>query len=128
MAAIQSQGTTLTYNAIAVGGIKSYTGFDGSAAEIDTTTLSSTAMEYQVGLQDFGNFSMEINYDTADVGQIALLAAKTAGSTNTAVLTLSDGSIATFSAFVVTFPLSGGTSEIDTSSVNLRVTGAVVWT
>ena len=133
MAAIQSQGTTFTFAdavpaAQTVGGIKTYSGFDGSSEEIDTTTLSSTAKEFQVGLEDFGNFTLELNYDTADAGQAAMLAAKTAGATRECVLTLSDSSIATFNAFVVTFPLNGGTSEVDTSSVNLRVTGAVTWT
>lgn len=133
MAAIQSQGTTFTFAddldaAQVVGGIKTYSGFDGSAEEIDTTTLASTAKEFQVGLQDFGNFSLEINHDTSDVGQAAMRAAAAAGDTKECVLTLLDGTIATFNAFVVTFPLSGGTSEVDTSSVNLRVTGAVTWT
>jgi hypothetical protein len=131
MAAIQSQNTSFTFNdgttAQTVGGIKSYSGFDGSAEEIDTTTLASTAKEYQVGLEDFGNLTLEINVDHSDVGQEAMRAAKTAGATRECVLTLSDSTTATFNAFVVTFPQSGGTSEVDSASVNLRITGAVTW-
>ena len=131
MAAIQSQGTSFTFNdgatAQTVGGIKSYSGFDGSAEEIDTTTLASTAKEFQVGLEDFGNITLEINVDHSDAGQEAMRAAKTAGATRECVLTLLDGTTATFQAFVVTFPQSGGTSEVDSASVNLRITGAVTW-
>lgn len=132
MAAIQSQGTSFTFEdavpaAQTVGGIKSYSGFDGSSEEIDTTVLSSTAKEFQVGLEDFGNISLEVVVDHSDVGQEAMRAAKTAGATRECVLTLSDSTTATFDAFVVTFPQSGGTSEIDTASVNLRITGAVTW-
>ncbi len=131
MAAIQSQGTSFTFNdgttAQTVAGIKSYSGFDGSSEEIDVTTLASTAKEFQVGLEDFGNISVEIVVDHSDVGQEAMRAAKTASATRECVLTLSDSTTATFNAFVVTFPQSGGTSEIDTASVNLRITGAVTW-
>ena len=132
MAAIQSQGTVFTFNdgttAQIVGGLKTYSGFDGSSEEIDTTTLASTAKEYQVGLEDFGNLSLEVNVDHTDVGQEAMRAAKTAGATRECVLTLRDATTtATFNAFVVTFPQDGATSDIDTASVNLRITGAVIW-
>lgn len=132
MAAIQSNGTTFTFNdgtiAQTVGGLKSYSGFDGSSEEIDTTTLASTAKEFQVGLEDFGNLSLEINVDHSDVGQEAMRAAKTAGATRQCVLTLSDATTATFNAFVVSFNQStGGSSDVDTATVNLRITGAVTW-
>ena len=132
MAAIQSQGTTFTFEdavpaAQTVAGIKSYSGFDGSSEEIDVTTLASTAKEYQVGLEDFGNLSLEIVVDHSDAGQEAMRAAKTAGATRECVLTLKDLTTATFDAFVVTFPQGGETSGIDTASVNLRITGAVTW-
>ena len=131
MAAIQSQGTSFTFNdgtaAQVVGGIKSYSGFDGSSEEIDTTTLASTAKEFQVGLEDFGNISLDINVDHSDVGQEAMRTAKTAGATRECVITLKDSTTGTFNAFVVSFPQDGETSGVDAASVNLRITGAVTW-
>ena len=133
MAAIQSQGTTFSFAddlaaAQIVGGIKSYSGFDGSSEEIDVTTLASTAKEFQVGLEDFGNISLELNVDHSDVGQEAMRAARTVGATRECVLTLKDLSVGTFNAFVVSFPQDGETSGVDTASVNLRITGSVTWT
>ena len=133
MAAIQSQGTTFSFAddlaaAQIVGGIKNYSGFDGSSEEIDVTTLASTAKEFQVGLEDFGNISLELNVDHADVGQEAMRAARTDGATRECVLTLKDLSVGTFNAFVVSFPQDGETSGVDTASVNLRITGSVAWT
>ena len=133
MAAIQSQGTTFSFTddlaaAQIVGGIKNYSGFDGSSEEIDVTTLASTAKEFQVGLEDFGNISLELNVDHSDVGQEAMRAARTVGATRECVLTLKDLSVGTFNAFVVSFPQDGETSGVDTASVNLRITGSVAWT
>ena len=127
MPAVNSQGTTLTIDTTDIGGLVSYSGFDGESTEIDTTTLSSVAKEYIIGLEDFGNFGLELLSDQADAGQAALQAAKAARTSHDFVLTLSDNTTATFSAYVKSFTASGGVDDVDKSSSSLRITGAVVW-
>jgi hypothetical protein len=129
---VESQGTSFTFNngtsAIAVGGFISYDGFDGESTEIDTTTLASTAKEYIIGLEDYGNFNLSLNHDNADVGQIAMRAAKTSRIVRECVITFSDSSVITFNAYVKSFPLSGGVDDVNKSNVSLRVTGTPVLT
>lgn len=136
--AIVTQGTTfevdnadgdpgpLTFTTIA--GVISFTGFDGSANEIDITDLSSVAKEFRMGLQDFGNFNMEVNFDEADAGQRILRTMKAAGLSRSFQITFSDGSIATFSAFVLSFSTAGGVDAKVDGSIQLRITGNVVFT
>ena len=133
MASIQAQGTTFTFAdgvpvAQTVAGIQSFSGFDGESTEIDITTLASTAKEFDVGLEDFGSLSLEVIYDPSDAGQAAILAAKTAAATRECVLTLSSGDIATFDVIVKSFSNAGGVDDVIKGTVNLRITGAVVWT
>lgn len=125
--AVNSQGTTLTIDATAITGIVSYSGFDGESTEIDTTTLLSTAKEFEIGLEDFGNLSVEMLADQTDTGQAALRTAKTARSTDDYVLTFSDGWTATFSGLVKSFTSSGGVDDVDKSSASIRITGTVVF-
>jgi hypothetical protein len=133
MAVIQAQGTTFTFNdgttAQTVDGIVSYSGFDGESTEIDVTTLASTAKEFDVGLEDFGNLSLELIFNPDDVGQAAIAAAKTAAATRECVLTLPSGTLdtATFNAIVKSFSKSGGVDDVVKATVNLRITGAVAW-
>lgn len=132
--AIESQGfgieignsdSPLTYTAI--GEVKSFTGFDGSAAEIDVTHLKSTAKEFRMGLQDFGSFNMDVNYLPADAGQVLLRAAKASRAIQDFKVTFSDATTATFQAFVTNSPLSGGVDNIVDGSFNLRISGNVVF-
>lgn len=130
---INSQGTTFTFNdgtaAQVVGGISGYSGFDGESSEIDVTTLSSSAKEFIVGLEDFGTFTLELSQaDVSDVGQAALRLAKTSRDVRECVLTLTDGSVFTFDASVKSFSIAGEVDGADKSTVNLRVTGLPVLT
>ena len=125
--AVNSQGTTVTIDATAIGNVVSYTGFDGESTEIDTTTLSSTAKEFEIGLEDFGTFQMELLADQTDTGQAALRTAKTARSTDTYVVTFSDDWTATFSGLVKSFTSTGGVDDVDKSSASIRITGTVVF-
>ena len=131
MAAIDAQGTTFTADTDVVGGIVSFSGFDGEASDIDVTTLASTAKEYRVGLQDFGNFSLEVIYDPNDVGQAQMATNMAALTETTFVLTLPDDVVlnkATFNGFVKSMSISGGVDDVVKGTVNIRITGAVVWT
>lgn len=128
--AIDAQGTTFTINGQLVGGIQSYSGFDGEASDIDITTLDSTAKESRQGLQDFGNFTMELLRDPNDVGQDELLTQKAAQTSSTCVLTLPDDvvlNVATFTAYVKSLSIEGSVDEVNKGTANLRITGSVVW-
>lgn len=127
MAAITSQGTTLSIGGIDIAQIVSYSGLDGESAEVEVTNLASTAKEFIVGLEDFGNFSFEIISDPTDAGQEDLRDAKSAGTAPEFILETSAGKTATFNASVKSISYSGSVDDADKASVNLRVTGAAVW-
>lgn len=130
-APILTQGTTLSFNSAAVGGIVSIKGIgSGKATEIPTTTLASTAKEFKQGLQDFGNVSINVIRSLDDVGQAAMLTAQAAQATEVCVVTLPAGTlkIATFNAFVETMPSDIDKDGVVTGDIMLRITGAVVWT
>lgn len=131
MTVFDTQGTTLTADGDAVGGLVSFSGFDGEATDIDVTTLSSTAKEYRVGLQDYGNFSIEFIYDPNNVGQAQMETNKAALTETTFVLTLPDSDVlnkATFSGYIKSMTINGGVDEVVRGSANIRISGAVVWT
>lgn len=135
MAVISAQGTTFSIsNSAAPGGtqvviecIRSFTGMDGEASDIDITCLTSTAKEFRQGLQDFGKFSIDLFRDPEDLGQIQLDLAKAAGETRVFVLTLSDGQIATFSGYVKSLTAAGAVDGAVTGTANIKITGNVVW-
>jgi hypothetical protein len=107
--------------------LKTFSGFDGQASEIDVTNLDSAAKEFRLGLVDEGGFSFEMNQVNSDVGQSALRTSREAGTMKTYVLTLPNGETATFDAFAKAVPTAGGVDGVVTSSVALRISGSVVW-
>lgn len=133
MATIKAQGTTLSIHdgviAQAIAGVTSFSGFDGESTEIDITTLSSTAKEFSIGLEDFGSFSAELIFDPDDPGQTAIAEAKTGGITREIVLTLPSGTlnVATFDVVVKSFGKTGAIDGIVTATANFKITGSVVW-
>jgi len=109
--------------------IKTFSGFDGQAAEVDITTLCSEAREYLIGLQDFGNLSFDVNYVPNDPFQMECMDAKGKGARRTFTLTLPPGQdgkqfVWIFDAFVRQFTIAGGVDQAVTGSVSLRITGA----
>lgn len=133
MATIDAQGVTITYEdnlsaAQTVGGVISFTGLDGEAADIDITTLASTAKEFKQGLQDFGNFSMEILRDYDDAGQAALLDAMDNQATREMVVTMPSGTlnVITFQAYVKSITTEGGVDDVVRGTVNLKISGEPV--
>lgn len=134
--AIQAQGATLKVDNTIQGtadepvvNVKSFSGFDGEASEIDVTNLSSAAKEYRAGLQDFGSFSLEWNPDYADAGQNAVRAAQASGAVKTFLLTLPNGTTAEFQGIVKNASsISGGVDAVLDGSVSIKVTGDVTIT
>ena len=130
--AIETQGflveigngdSPLTYTEVKE--VKTFTAFDGSAAEIDVTNLQSTSKEFRMGLQDNGNFNMDLNYLPTDPGQVLVRGAKASRAIQDIKLTFSDSSVATFQGFVTTAPRSGGVDAIVDTSFTIRISGDV---
>lgn len=130
--AISAQGTTIEVDSTTpgtpdteIGNVASFSGFDGEASEIDVTNLSSTAKEFNIGLKDFGAFSMEIHPDYDDAGQSELRSA--GNSVKTFRITLPNSKTLTFSGLVKNADaLNGGVDAVLTGTVNIKVTGDVV--
>jgi len=111
-----------------VNNVKSYTGFDGAASELDKSNLSSTAKEYLLGLVDPGQFSIEVDTDLNDAGQAALRAKQQSGAISSFRLVL-PGAVSnltyTFTGYVKKFTQTGGVDQIVKSSIDIRISGTV---
>lgn len=126
-AAYTSGGTATPVQWTSINNLVSFNGFDGQASELDATNLKSTAKEFLLGLQDWGNFSFDVHRDFNDAGQQALDAAKRAGTKKKFKLTLPNGKTKTFDAYCKNSPLEGAVdSLLKSSGVTLRITGDVV--
>jgi len=136
MASIETQGTTLErgdgggpeiFNG--VGEVVSFQGPGGSASVIDVTNLSSAAKEKRMGLMDEGQFSLELNLDTADTEQTGLRADRAARTLRNFTLSLNDpaSTVLSFSAYVLAFAIQGGVDAVVSASVTLEISGAVTW-
>ena len=135
--AIDYNSTGLTYTSggaatpvtwTLIGNIKTFSGFDGQASEVDRTNFNSTAKEFILGLVDFGQFSFDCDYDFADAGQVAVLAKQASGVITNFKLTLPDTHTASFTAYVKKLPTAGGVDQvIKRAGATLRISGAVTW-
>jgi hypothetical protein len=125
--AYASGGLASLQTMASVGAVTNLTGFDGTASEIDVTNLQSTAKEFLIGLQDFGNVTLAIFLAT-DTGQTRLRAIKTAALVTAFTIGLSDGSVSAFAALCKQFSFdAGGPDSAVKGNVTLRVTGAPSW-
>jgi len=122
-----SGGTATPATWTAIANVKTFTAFDGSASEIDTSNLQSTAKEFLLGLMDSGTFSMELDMDTADPGQMALLAAQVSAAKKQFKLVLPSNATATFFGFAKKVSSAGGVDQAMKRSVDVRISGPVVW-
>lgn len=121
-------GTTGSPLLVAVTNVSDVSGFDGKAAQIDVTNLSSTAKERVLGLQDWGSVTLAIDINLKDASHAALLAAKKSGLVKSFTVTLSDTSTIKFSAFVSTFPISAKVDAVYKGNVVLDITGDITVT
>lgn len=122
-----SGGTATPQTYTKVNGLLSFDGFDGSADELDTTDLDSTAKEFISGIKDEGKFGFEAKTLKTDNGQIALRAARTSGAVVGLKLILPDASVATFSVLVKTMPTSGGVNAVLKGKIDCKISGPVAW-
>ena len=105
--------------------IKDFTGFDGAASEIDVTNMDSSAKEFRLGLVDSGQFNFNIDYDSANVGHIALRAKQVSGVVSNFKVVLPNATAITFNGFVKKFSLAGGVDQVAKTAVDIRITGSI---
>lgn len=115
--------TPVTFTAIA--NIKDFSGFDGSASEIDVTNLSSTAKEFRLGLVDNGQFSINVDYADQDPGQQAAMAKRKSGALANFKMVLPNADTVTFAGYVKKFSAAGGVDAVAKSAIDIRISGAV---
>jgi hypothetical protein len=120
-------GTATPQTFIKINNFHDYTGFDGSATELDRTNLSSLAMENFPGLQDFGQFSFNLDVDNSDAGQLALRANKTTSTIGPYKLVLPNGKVRVWNGWVKKFSETGGVNAILKAAVDVRITGTVTF-
>lgn len=101
--------------------------FDGQANEIDITHMQSTAKERMMGLQDFGSGQFDLNFLSADPGQVEARAAKASGNRKSFLITFSNGYTAAFGGYVSSAPVSGGVDSKVDHSLTILVDGDVVF-
>lgn len=137
MTAIATQGTTIKIGDgaspevfTAIAGVRDIGGLGGgSAAEIDITTLLSTAKEFAVGLPDEGTVTLELNYDPTDITQKDLEDARDDQTlTNFQIITPSAGATFAFAGYVTTFEKSFGADNVIIGNVQIRISGIVTKT
>lgn len=122
---ITAAGTATPVTWTGIGNFHDFSGFDGSAGELDATDLSSVAKEFLLGLSDPGQFTININYKATNTGHIALRAKQVSGASSNFRLTLPDATVITFSGLVKKFSLQGGVDAIAKAAVDIRITGAI---
>lgn len=132
MACFYAQGTVLeiednelTPAFQVIGGVVSFSLGDGQAQDIDVTTLASTAKEYCQGLQDLGDFTIELNRDFADVGQVELDDAKNGQETRNFRITMSDSTVITFAGNVKSFTIEAAQDDIIRSTATVKISGNI---
>lgn len=118
-------GTAVPQTWTKFGNVHDYTGFDGSATELDRTNLDSIAMENFPGLQDFGQFSYNLDVDDTDVGLIALRAAKTSATIQPFLVILPNLKRRVFQGWCKKLSETAGVNSIIKASVDVRITGPV---
>ena len=123
--AYTSGGTATPVTFTNIANIKDFSGFDGSASELEVTNLDSVAKEFKLGLTDPGAFSINIDYDSANAGHVALRAKQVSGLLSNFKLTLPNATVITFTGFVKKFSLAGGVDAVAKTSVDIRISGAI---
>ena len=102
-------------------------GPDGSATEIDTTDLSSTAKEFKIGLKDEGQVSITMTYIPANTVHSALRTDRNNRTLRNFKLKFTDSpnTVWSFSAYVLGFSVTNAVDGATQASVTLRISGAI---
>ena len=132
MTVIAGENTTLSYDGTAVADLLSVDGPDSSVAEVETTSLDSTAKTFRPSeIPEQGTISYSFYFDPANTIHAAIQASAKTPETVSHVITVpqSDGTgthTFTFNAFTTSFALSGMEDEGNlTADVSARITGVI---
>lgn len=123
-----ANGTITPLAWVEVGEITDFDGPSGSASVIDKTNLASTAKEKMMGLPDEGQFTLSINRQPDDVGQLAVSAARTARTQKNFKVTYSDDKVHSFAGYVLGDTWAGGVDGLVSGSITIEIDGAVTLT
>lgn len=120
-----SAGTAAALEFIETCQHRSYSGFDGQASEIDTTTLCSTAKEKALGLQDFGGMSADLHYVEDDAFQIEAKLAKRQATPRWFKLVKKNNYVKIYEGYVRSISDSGAVDGTNTGTLAVTITGEV---
>ena len=131
--AINTTGTTFTYDSEVIGEVVTISAPSISVATIDTTTLDSIHRTFMGGSIDSGEVSLEIMIDPASTDAAKFESefdtdATAAPTAKACVITFPAAATATtysFSAILTGFDMSIAQDEKITANITLKVTGAV---
>ncbi|KVL66583.1 phage tail tube protein [Burkholderia ubonensis] len=96
----------------------------GQSSEIDATTLASEEKEYELGLPDPGEFSVDGNFSSDDEGQAILRGARATGEKHVFRATFVNGSQFLFVGMVRQYTWSAGVDGLVAATFSVRVSGA----
>jgi len=130
---LQRLDTTVSPNAfVDIAQVVSIQGPTGSRAVIDTTTLSSTYREKNVGIPDLGQFTFDLIFDGAEAthGATGLRNDFSTGTLQTFKLVLASSPEQTIevTAYVLNFQINTQIDEVVRASVTLEITATGTFT
>ena len=101
----------------------------GAPAEIDVTTLDSTAKEFAMGLKDEGEISVDLVHNPNHAQHLGLRTDRDNRTLRNFRLTLTDSpaTVLDFAAYVKTFAIADAVEDVQRTSMTLRISGAVTW-
>lgn len=110
--------------------VKAFNGPSGSAAEQDTTDLSATAKTVRMGLQDWGELQLTLNYRPDNTYHAYLLSLKSSRASNLFRIHFTDpgSTIWQFSGYVKGIAISGAVDGVIEAEVTIRITGDITET
>lgn len=110
-----------------VGEVVDLPAFGQDYTEIKVLSLGNRQVRKLKGSFDNGNLSLKINFDAADAGQTAVLAASTSDSAYAFKIVMQQGQIRYFTALVMSDMLNiGSVDSIVQAEVKLGITGAIL--
>lgn len=117
-------GTATPVTWTTVANVNTFSGIDGSTTEIDATNLASVAKEVLFGLPDSGGFTINLDQDDTDAGQIALRTAYQQRTLKSFKVTFPNNKALSFSGYVKKYGTSGGVDKVMEANCEIRITGA----
>lgn len=105
--------------------------YDGEAAQIDTTHLQSTRLEFLMGLPDEGTVTLRGNFDPSQASHALLRARRNGQTLSKFRVTWTDpapATVDTFEAFVLRVSASGDVNNKWNLTTTLRITDEVTTT